>query len=899
MIIESVQLAHVGPFRGNVSVGPFARGLNVLAAYNEEGKSTLVRALTRALFDRHTSKSEEIRHLQPLGTNLAPTVGVDFEVGGVRYHIYKQFLESPQSHLYKFNGRDWELLAEGDGADKKLYELLGARPAGRGATKPEHWGLFQYLWARQGEPAVWPEWRGEAGELVRAKLVKIELDPLIERLQQAFDAEYAQVFTETGRVRTHGPLDTAERELDNLRDKLSEIQRKLKELEDAETRFRTVSERIQTLEAEVAQKKRETQEIADKAHKAEVTLKELESKQKDLETARQRLAGIDRDQQELAKLEKDVSELDTQIEQSRNIRDSLTQEIAEAEKQQMEADKKLAREQEAKDRLQEEFDRIQEVLKLRRCTDELAALEDLFQKVDHAARTLAELQQRLNKLPGLTEEKLRTIQKLDREIGKLTAQIEAIGLTIELTPIKNQKVEIKEGTEKRSLNLKAGQAELIKTGHPIELHLLSWGRIRVQSGAQELIELRRQRDKKQHMLRSELAKLGVTTVQEAAAVLEKRKLLENDIQHAQRELKAALGEHPSLESLKNQLAQQRVLVENLRKSLSPSETESQASLTELELELERLRVEIKAAEKRVQHALENREKLQKDLTERKDKKHSIETELAQLQEQRRQKMDRIAQLEERYPNGLVAARAAAQQEFGEAEARVETLRRQLPPDADKLSEYSRQAVRAAAEAEENLKTARAERDRLIGILQTLGGEGLYSRESELHAQIEAKELEVKAARQRGWAARVLRDLLARRKQTAIRAVLTPLENRISATFAELTGNDARKVFLDEQLMIRGVGPNERELIPFELLSQGAKEQLLLALRIAVARVTAETEPQVLVLDDVLVNTDPVRQQRVLKLLEDSAQKLQIIVLTCHIDRYRGGGRVLKLETRQT
>lgn len=75
---------------------------------------------------------------------------------------------------------------------------------------------------------------------------------------------------------------------------------------------------------------------------------------------------------------------------------------------------------------------------------------------------------------------------------------------------------------------------------------------------------------------------------------------------------------------------------------------------------------------------------------------------------------------------------------------------------------------------------------------------------------------------------------------------------------------------------------------------GAREQLLLCLRIAVAQELAVTEPQVLILDDVLVNTDPVRQERVLETLAAVANRLQVIILTCHPDRYRGVGNTLAL-----
>ena len=125
-------------------------------------------------------------------------------------------------------------------------------------------------------------------------------------------------------------------------------------------------------------------------------------------------------------------------------------------------------------------------------------------------------------------------------------------------------------------------------------------------------------------------------------------------------------------------------------------------------------------------------------------------------------------------------------------------------------------------------------------------------------------------------------------------MLKPLEDRLSGAFADITGDLTRRVFLDDNLGIKGIGERIESLIPFRLLSQGAKEQLLLCLRVAVAAELAETEAQVLILDDVLVNTDSARRERILDLLASLQQRVQVVVLTCHPHWYRGVGERLEL-----
>ena len=129
-----------------------------------------------------------------------------------------------------------------------------------------------------------------------------------------------------------------------------------------------------------------------------------------------------------------------------------------------------------------------------------------------------------------------------------------------------------------------------------------------------------------------------------------------------------------------------------------------------------------------------------------------------------------------------------------------------------------------------------------------------------------------------------------RKKAAVRTVLKPLEDQLSATFAEITGDHQRGVYLDENLQVAGIGRKRDESIAFTQLSQGAQEQLLLALRAAVALELSKSGPQILILDDVLVNTDATRQENVLDFIQNIARHVQVLIVTCHAERYRGLGK---------
>lgn len=84
--------------------------------------------------------------------------------------------------------------------------------------------------------------------------------------------------------------------------------------------------------------------------------------------------------------------------------------------------------------------------------------------------------------------------------------------------------------------------------------------------------------------------------------------------------------------------------------------------------------------------------------------------------------------------------------------------------------------------------------------------------------------------------------------------------------------------------------------PFEELSGGAQEQLGLLTRLGLAEVLAAEGTLPLVLDDSLVGTDPERIRRIHRVLYRAAEKLQVLVMSCHNVLFDGLGaeRVFKL-----
>jgi uncharacterized protein YhaN len=115
-----------------------------------------------------------------------------------------------------------------------------------------------------------------------------------------------------------------------------------------------------------------------------------------------------------------------------------------------------------------------------------------------------------------------------------------------------------------------------------------------------------------------------------------------------------------------------------------------------------------------------------------------------------------------------------------------------------------------------------------------------------------------------------------------------VEESASYYFHRIAGTSLGEIGLGESLAPESVRPARAdEAVDEAALSGGEREQLHLSVRLALAGVLAKDERQLLVLDDVLTATDAGRLLRVQAVLEEAADRLQIVILTCHPERYAG------------
>jgi len=193
----------------------------------------------------------------------------------------------------------------------------------------------------------------------------------------------------------------------------------------------------------------------------------------------------------------------------------------------------------------------------------------------------------------------------------------------------------------------------------------------------------------------------------------------------------------------------------------------------------------------------------------------------------------------------------------------------------------------AAEAAERLKreaTAlrtklEAEQDSLEAFLRRAGGgdgdaENLEALDENIATEEESLAREERQRAALLLALEVLRDAV----QTYQREHVGRMASQAEATFSRLTNGRYTKLRLDADFH-PVLATGDRDVVPIESLSRGARDAFYLSLRAALARELAAREPLPLLLDDPIAHMDEERRGLLLGVLEELASEIQVILLT--------------------
>ncbi len=886
MILHSLTVANWRSLLTSVELGPLSDRLNVIHAPNGTGKSSLFEAMRRCLFDAHQVSGEEIEAVRPWGRSLAPKVQVEFTQSGVRYRAEKTFLDGASAHLFRFENGKFQPLADSRNADTKLREIIVASDApGRGLSKHEHWGLAEVLWAPQGALHL-DSLSSSATENLRAALgVQLtgESGTLLEEL---LEERYQTYFTKGGKPRTGkqaAPILALESEHETA---AAERQQRL----EHQQRFEETSRAVEDARQKRGQARFEAdalrESVAQTSQQAETYLRlqsELEQKRLTEQAAKERFDAIGNSLELIGSARAEIGQLQGAIQSGEALVGDLAVELQKATDA---VDAARGKRDEARRQRSSLDERTTEVEDARAFVEDSKAHQSLAARVEKLKQFEADLKKRREERAALVAPDDKTIHAVRKCLAAIEVAEAALRASLmHLTVQPKKKTTIHRKSPDESQTVMPGEKATFSGSPDVRIEIKGFGTIHA-SGPEG--------DAETHQEALQEAKKKLTKLTQPYGTQDPDRLQvvrgqasEFDLKIEQLENKIAeLLDDESADDLNPQLAELNARIQE-RLGRFPAWKNQPPIISDLRSALEKQRKAVESAIETTEDAFDKAQSFAQAEQKRQGQADSglknarLNLDAAKVRLGDLTKDGRSDETRAHDRQDALMAWEAAKVKAKDCETKLN----EIPGDPQKtLQKLERQlAALEKTEAE-----ARDEENQAEGRLQNLAGEGAYSKLAACEEHLADLNMRIRREKLRMDATRLLYDTVAACKAAVVAAVAAPVERTATSMLGRIAGPRLGAVCLTEKFVPAGVRP-EIAAGPVELtnLSGGEQEQLFLIIRLALGQVLAKEERQLVVLDDVLNATDTGRLARVLTLLEECADRLQIVILTCHPERYRG------------
>ncbi|MFO8089102.1 MAG: hypothetical protein R6U13_04640, partial [Desulfatiglandaceae bacterium] len=511
-------------------------------------------------------------------------------------------------------------------------------------------------------------------------------------------------------------------------------------------------------------------------------------------------------------------------------------------------------------------------------------LDRRIRKIEAADKDLRKQKKERSEWVAPDRKTLNRIRKAIQAREEARLLIDSAMISLEIIPETDGILDVLSGESSGQMPITAGKAELVKGTPEIIAELKGVARLRA-SGPVVDIEGHRQTLRDKEMEIGEQTRLFGT---QDLVLLEERtetaEQLDRRIGDTVKELEALLGED-TFDGLKQDLVHldaQLVGIEKEHHGWKDSAPDSEA--------LKRKADDVKKEHAQKVSAEETAwDNAQKALSSAREQEQILSSRVDDV----RKALRRLeAQLSDLTSNGKTTKEHEAEFNrlllaYDAGKAAVKDLEDKLGCFEDDPEMVLEKLEKSLTAVQELVQNTRDEERRAMGTLETLTAQGPYSILAEAEEEVARLEEEIERENLRMDAVKLLYDTVKQCKSEAVASVAKPVEENATRLLQRIAGRRIGQIAIGENFGPSGVRP---ELVESHVelfnLSGGEQEQLYLATRLALAEVLARNERQMVVLDDVLTATDTGRLARVMTILEESAEHLQILILTCHPERYR-------------
>lgn len=879
MRIRRVRIREFRKLRGPVCLEGFGDGLTVIAGDNEDGKSTVLEAIRAALFCRHRASDEFVRSLAPFGCNGArPTVELDFDLNGMSWHLRKTFCRKPCEALLMVAGGGAGLSFKGDAAEEELSRLLGLPRSNRGVTKPAEQGVWGLFWVSQGTAFETDGTPSDGSRTTLSGALEDELGrvlggdaapALLTRIRQRCD----DLFSESRNVargelkRARDAKDAADKDVARLEAALSDYQGKLADLQRLREE-RARHEREQTLaqaEHAVAAAMQEQRRIEELQQREQQRVRETELARARFDQARAAWrARHDAIQAAKAAADEEAA-LAAELAVARQRLEPTKLLLAQAETD-LEAARQ--RQQVAETR----FAGAERALRRARLRQDLKVDSGALRRVEAAEAAASRAAAAAAAIP-VDDAAISTLRAGVAAAREASVRLDAAATLVVFTPEAGQRIFI------------AGQE--VPPGQPLRLaaeavvELEGFGSIVIRPGGEDLADRQRKATAAEAAVAEMVARYGVADAEAAEVAHAQRR---QHLLDAESERRAAAAVAPQ------GLAVLRAAVTAKTEELAslPPDAAREPALADAEAAADAARTEREDAARQLARIQQARDGYARDVEQAGSAEISVRTRAESATVRSRELQEALADTRNTIADQtLLSALKDEEANVAAADALLAQARDALQSCApEAVAERLDGAQRFLSETQDRLRRLDNDvRDR-EGELRGLGQNGIEDELAAAQGALQRAERKLAAVEQDAAALRLLYDTLRASEQDARRSFAEPITRRMSPYLRTLFPGCELDFASDtlELRHLRRAGCDE----PFSRLSVGTREQLAVLTRLAFAELLSERgQPAAVILDDALVYSDRSRLQRMQAELLRTAERLQVLVLTCRPDDYAG------------
>ena len=264
----------------------------------------------------------------------------------------------------------------------------------------------------------------------------------------------------------------------------------------------------------------------------------------------------------------------------------------------------------------------------------------------------------------------------------------------------------------------------------------------------------------------------------------------------------------------------------------------------------------------------------------------VQTKLSELKTALAADQARLGELTQTYGSQekLGATLTLSRDELASAQAELEKHR--LTEEQERVASDLADAKAALDESQKRHADIRERIAEIQGELRNV--EGLHARRVALEQALGVAQRDLDRTTVDLEARRLLLQLFAQARDESVEKAIAPVSELVGTWLTRLYGPDHLRVNFTTDLKVKDVTvPEGNSLSVSEATSYGEREQLGILVRLAYGAALAQDEKQVVIIDDPLAHSDDELHERMLAILGEAADKnLQILVLTCHADRFR-------------